>query len=300
MTQNPSLTVKRSIGNNAVLATDEHGHEFVALGRGVGFGVRTGDLLDQTKVEQVFLAGGDAISERLTEHLADTPLDCVRAAARIAELAHEQLGVRVTQALILPLADHLHFAMQRAQTGMRMEYPLLWEVSQLYPQEFALGKQAVVVAEKTMHVTLDPDEAVALAMHLVNAQFTSPNLGAAMQMTETMAQAFRVIERTFAVTIDRHSMDAARFVTHLRYVFARIAAGNQINDPHPTLFDAISNAHPEAIACAVKIQYLIEMGFHAKLTLDETAYLGLHVARLVLGVTERADVTDAAATAADD
>lgn len=290
MAHTESMIVRRVIGNNAALAVDGEGHEFVALGRGVAFGMRPGDALDRSKVEQVFLAGGDAASDRLTEHLADTPLSCVRAAARIAELAHERLDLRVTQALILPLADHLHFAVQRAEAGTVMEYPLLWEVSQLYPREFAVGREAVTIAREVLQTDIDDDEAVALAMHLVNAQFTKPGMGAAMQMTETIAQAFTIIERTFGIRIDRHSMNAARFVTHLRYVFARVDSGKQISDPHPTLFDAISNAHPEAIACAAKLQYLIEMGFKTQLTLDETAYLGLHVARLVLDVRERTEL----------
>ncbi|AQX82260.1 hypothetical protein BWO91_14820 [Plantibacter flavus] len=281
------MTIKRIIGNNAVLAADEDDHEFVALGRGVGFGVRAGDLLDQDKVEQVFLAGGDAAADRLTEHLADTPLACVRAAARIAELANERLGLRVTQALILPLADHLHFAMQRAESGMEMQFPLLWEVSQLYPAEFAVGQEAVTLASQILHIRIDPDEAVAFAMHLVNAQFTTPGVGAAMQMTEIIAQSFAVIESTFSIAVDRRSMNAARFITHLRYVFARVNAGQQIADPHPTLFEAISNAHPEAIACSLKIAYLIEMGVRTKLTQDEIAYLALHVARLILDISER-------------
>ncbi|MEU2686880.1 PRD domain-containing protein [Streptomyces hygroscopicus] len=281
------MTIKRVIGNNAVLAIDEHDREFVALGRGVGFGVRAGVRLDSGKVEQVFLASEDAASSQLVELLSETPLVCVRAAARIADLAHEKLGLRATQALILPLADHLHFAMQRAADGTTMEFPLLWEVSQLYPKEFEVGRQAVEIANSVIRVVLDPDEAVALAMHLVNAQFASPGLGTTMQMTETMAQVFAIIESSFAVTINRHSMNAARFITHLRYVFARVAAGQQISDPHPTLFDAISNAHPEAMACAVKIRYRIEMAFKTSLTLDEAAYLGLHVARLVMDVRER-------------
>lgn len=218
--------------------------------------------------------------------LADTPLVCVRAAARIAELAGERLGLTVGQALILPLADHLHFAMQRALDGTRMEYPLLWEVSHLYPEEYAVGKEAVPIADAALQVRLDPDEAVAIAMQLVNAQFVTPGIGSAMRMTETITRIFQVVETTFAVPIDRHSMNATRFVTHLRYVFARVSTGAQINEPHPTLFDAISQAHPEAMACAAKVRYLIEMAMEASLTPDETAYLGLHIARLVLDVRD--------------
>lgn len=286
MTQAQEMIIKRVIGNNAVLAVNQNDREFVALGRGVGFGNRVGDPINVKKVEQVFLASEDAASSRLLEMLSETPLECVRAAARIAEYAKEQLGLRVSQSLILPLADHLHFAMQRATEGMSMDFPLQWEVSHIYPEEYAVGQRGVQIANEIMKVRLDPDEAVALAMHLVNAQFATPGVGAAMQMTETISRIFDVIEKTFKNQLDRHSMNASRFVTHLRYVFARVSTGKQISDPHPTLFDAISNAHPEAMACAVKIRYFIEMAFKTSLTSDETAYLGLHVARLVMDVRE--------------
>jgi beta-glucoside operon transcriptional antiterminator len=279
------MLVKRVIGNNAVLATDDEGHEVVALGRGLGHSRRPGDPLGQEQIEQVFVPGGGAAyGEQLAEFLANTPLICVRTAAKIADLAHDRLGLRVTQSLILPLADHLTFALQRQRDGIVIQFPLLWEVGQLYPQELEVGREAVRLANSAMELELAPDEAVAFAMHLVNAQFATPGMSHAIRMTETITQAFGVVERTFAITIDQHSMNAARFVTHLRYLYTRVTSGAQINDPRPTFVEAIANAHPDAMACAVKVQYLIEMGLSAQLTPDEVAYLALHVARLVWDV----------------
>ncbi len=282
------MLVKKVLSNNAVLAA-RGDDEVVALGRGVGFGRRSGDSLEPERVEQVFLAE-DASPENLRVMLADIPLACLRAAGRIAELAHEHLATRANQSLILPLADHLAFAAGRAERGERIEFPLLWEVSQLYPNEYELGRQGIVIANEELGVVLDPDEAVAIAMHLVNVQFAGPGHSSAMLMTETISRVITVIEQTFAISIDRHSMACARFVTHLRYVFARVAGDKQIVEPHPTLFDAISTAHPEAMQCAVKVQYLIEVAFATSLTLDETAYLGLHIARLL---AEKAEIAGA-------
>jgi beta-glucoside operon transcriptional antiterminator len=76
----------------------------------------------------------------------------------------------------------------------------------------------------------------------------------------------------------------AQFATHLRYLFTRIGTGRQINESHRTLVDAIANAHPEAMGCAAKLQYFFEMGLSTNLTEDETAYLALHVARLVADI----------------
>ncbi len=277
---------KRTLSNNAVIAIDDAGNEIVALGRGIGHGRRPGDELDAARVEQIFVAGGDAARNQLASFLADVPLDVVRVAARIAHLAHERLGLAVTQGLILPLADHLAFAVRRKAEGLRLELPLAWEVAQLYPAELAVGRDAVALASRELHCELDAEEATAFAMHFVNSQFAAPGMTAAMKMTETIARIFEVVGRATGITIDPNAMSTARFVTHLRYLFVRVAQGTQIADPHPTLADAIANAHPEAMACAEKIAYLIGMDTDTTLGRDEVAYLALHVARLVWAARE--------------
>lgn len=50
------------------------------------------------------------------------------------------------------------------------------------------------------------------------------------------------------------------------------------------LVDAIIQSNPEAIVCAAKIEYLLEMGLNTTLTRYEVAYLALHVARLATDV----------------
>lgn len=286
------MRIKRIIGNNAVLAINGDGEQIVALGRGLGHGRRPGDTLPADQVEQVFIAG-DA-DERLARFLADVPLEYVRVAGRIADLAHRRLGLRVTQALILPLADHLHFAVQRAHSGTEMRFPLAWEVGQLYPTELEVGEAAVVLADKAFDIELQADEAVAFAMHFVNAQFASPGMTPAIEMTQTIGSAFEVIESTFGVKVDHRSMNTARFVTHLRYLYARVASGKQIVDPHSPFADAIGNAHPEAYACAVKLRYVLEMNLRSELSNDEIAYLTLHVARLVWDLRKKPPQIDPA------
>lgn len=219
--------------------------------------------------------------------LSEIPLPVLRVAARIADMAHERLHTKISQALILPLADHLSFAVQRTKDSKPMAFPLRWEVSQLYPAEYQLGQEAVEIASRGLNVELDPDEAVAIAMHLVNAQFTMRGQTQAMIMTETISRILDVIEQTFDLTLDRHAMDCARFITHLRYVFARVAADKQIIEKHPTLLEAITNSQPEAMRCAYKVKFLIESAFEHPLSADETAYIGLHVARLLAASTDR-------------
>ena len=48
------MTVEKVINNNIVSAYDETGREVVVMGRGIGFGVRAGAVIDNSKIEKVF------------------------------------------------------------------------------------------------------------------------------------------------------------------------------------------------------------------------------------------------------
>ncbi len=276
-----ALRVQRVLGNNAALCETSDGQQVVALGRGLGSGRRRGELLDPEAVEQFFVAGSPDGRQQLATFLAGVPLDCVRAATAIAELAHTELGLPVTQSLILPLADHLAFAESRVREHLPVTIPLAWEVSQLYPRELEVGRRGIALANRHLGVELAEAESVAIAMHLVNSQFAGPGTGMAMTMTENLFRVFEVVEAQFGVTIDRQSSSAARFVTHLRYLFSRVASGEQVVDQGPRLAEAISSAYPEATVCAAKLRFLLEAQLGTQLSDDEGAYLALHVARLV-------------------
>lgn len=274
------MRLSRALGNNAALAVDDDGTEVVVLGRGLTFGLRRGDELAQARVEQVFVAD-PAQRELAAQFLTELPPEAVRAGARVAELAHERLGLRVSQGLILPLADHLAFAAQRSREGIALELPLSWEVAQLYPQELEVARDAIGVAQDVLDVRLDPTEAIAIAMHLVNAQFDRLGTSAATRMTRSIAKVLEILRSTAGLALDKDDMSTARFVTHLRYLFVRLDRGEQMVDTQPGLPEAIAAASPEASRHAERIAYLIGMGTSTSLSREETAYLAMHVARLL-------------------
>ena len=83
------------------------------------------------------------------------------------------LGERETGSttLVMALSDHVANAVERVRRGIDITYPLLGEVSNLYPQEYAQGRAMLASLNARLDVTLPDGEATALAMHLVNAGF---------------------------------------------------------------------------------------------------------------------------------
>lgn len=286
------MKIAHIYNNNVVLAETDAGEQLVAIGRGLAFGKKVGTVVDEAKIEQRFVAE-HSDDEYRAHLLAETPSDILALASELEKLAVGELGLKVTHSFILPLADHLRFAVERAQKGIVMEYPLAIEVGQLYPREIGFGRRAVALVAERLGVELPADEAVPFALHLVNSQFTAEDLGKTYKMTEVFAQIFSVISFAYSAPIDQNQMSVARFVTHLRYLFVRAEQGKEVSlsSSVPAVHEAVRSSYPRAYACAGKVKMLLEMHLGADLSDDEHTYLTIHVARLaeeLLGITEKA------------
>ena len=132
-----------------------------------------------------------------------------------------------------------------------------------------------------LEVPLADDEAVPITLHLVNAGFATGDLSYTYQMTGVFAQLFDVLEQAYGRPFDRDTVNAARFITHLRYFFVRANSGKQLEESASKLREAIRGSYPDAYSTALKLQAVLELRLGEPLTEDEVTYLTLHVARMV-------------------
>lgn len=279
------MRISRIYNNNVVLTVDHHGKESVMIGRGIAFGKRKGQLVDPAAVEQTFVPEQGMSGERLSMTLSEIPAEILSIATLLESKVRVEGALELSNSFILPLADHLHYAVVRARDGVRVEYPLAPEVTVLYPREVEYGREVLAMVRERLQVELDPNEAIPLALHLVNAQFATADMSQAFRMTEVFAQVFEIIEASYEQKIDPDSMSAARFVTHLRYLFVRAsrASTNRAEDDEvsqPSLLAALRADAPRAYACAQKVLLVLQMQLKQSLTRDELTYLTIHIARL--------------------
>ena len=279
------MRISRIYNNNVVLTVDHHGKESVMIGRGIAFGKRKGQLVDPSAVEQTFVPEQGMSGERLSMTLSEIPAEILSIATLLESKVRAEGVLELSNSFILPLADHLHYAVVRARDGVRVEYPLAPEVTVLYPREVEYGRAVLQMVRERLQVELDPNEAIPLALHLVNAQFATADMSQAFRMTEVFAQVFEIIEASYERKIDPDSMSAARFVTHLRYLFVRAsrASANHTEDDEvsqPSLLAALRADVPRAYACAQKVLLVLQMQLKHSLTRDELTYLTIHIARL--------------------
>jgi beta-glucoside operon transcriptional antiterminator len=275
------VRVLKVFNNNVVLAVDDRGVEHVLFGRGLGFKAESGSIVDPGRVERRFVPGGSASAERIAALVDEIPPGDIELAERMVTLARNRLGGHIDDHVLLPLADHLNFALRRAAEGaVAIEYPLRWEVQYLYPAEVAVARDALALVERERGVRLPDVEAVPLALHLVNAQFDA-DMSSTARMTQDLHRILAIIREEYNVEIDEGSMEVARFVTHLRYLFLREQQGRKLSDTPAELHAALQSARPREYTSAGRIGTLLADQYGWSISTDEILYLALHVSRLV-------------------
>ncbi len=274
------MRVTKVFNNNVLLATDDAGTDVVLMGKGLGFQTHTGDPVRTQDVERTFVAGGGTTPERIVAFVEEIPAEDIDLTEQIVAQARDVLGEHITGHLVVPLADHISFALRRAREDVQITYPLQWEVLHLYPREVAFARRALDLVRTATGVELPALEAVPLALHFVNAQFGAGELSRTVEMTEVFGAVLGIVETHLGVPLDQESLDVARFITHLRYLFVRQQRGESAPDMQGMLLDAVRGQHPLAVAAAVDVQGLLRERYDWTVTGDEVLYLALHVARL--------------------
>ena len=150
------MKVIKCINNNVISCCGEDGREMVAMGRGLGFSVRPGDEIDDSRVEKLFRMESTEQTQKLTDLFASLPSREVELCSRIVDRAMENLG-KLSPSVYLTLTDHVCFAIERRRQGIVFQNSLLAEVKFFYPREYAMGKYALELIDNELGIQFSDD-----------------------------------------------------------------------------------------------------------------------------------------------
>ncbi|WP_092535871.1 PRD domain-containing protein [Actinomyces ruminicola] len=276
------MEILRVFNNNVILARDELGREAVLTGRGLGFQRKPGQDVDTAMVARRYVLAQNA--ESIGEVMAAIPLERIALIERTFRAAARELGTTVPSSTIVAVVDHVNQAMERVAAGIVMDYPLRAEAAHLHPHELHLAERMVAELNRAQEIQLPDGEAVALALHLFTAAIGAPSTQEAVAQSRLIRQIMDLLVSTYGDDLDIESVNAARFIAHLRYFLAR-ARTNQVEDGIAvTVARVLRRDRPRAYQVALRVKELLELRLGLTVSDDETAYLTMHVARLEAGI----------------
>lgn len=270
------MQVIKKINNNAAVALDGRGKEMVVLGNGIGFPAVPYELKDLSKVTKTFYD----IHPKFIDLFAGLSEDIVMASADIVERAEITLGVELNPNLPFSLADHISFAISRESRGIQLAMPIAYDVKHLYPKEAQIGVIALETIRMYTGTMLPETEAISIALHIVNAEMESSNLGNMMMTMEIIEEINEIVESQMGIKINRETYNYSRFAMHLQFLIQRLSSGRPANDDSGDILRQTMREYPQIYACATAVAVFIERKYHWQFTKDEILYLMLHINRV--------------------
>lgn len=269
----------KKINNNVVFALDDNGKEVIAVGSGLGFGKLPYEIEDNKKVEKLYI---DLNTQNSLHAIRDIPLQDLILTKQILDEVGQVLNREIKGNLIISLADHISFMLQRYQDGIEVRSPLEWQLKQLYPEEVKASQYAVHKINEKMDIDLPETEIYHIALHFVNAKVNNGDIEGTNKLTGIMGDISNIIKYHYGRSFDETSFSYTRFVTHLQYLALRVLGNVHLENGHGAVYQNMRELYPNEQKCINKIEVYLYKNFEWSCSDDEKLYLLLHLQRLIV------------------
>lgn len=274
------MKVLRVFNNNIVATRTDDNKDAIAQGADIGFQKKPGDTIDAEKIERMYYILDEHMS-KFNELFDQTPIEYFQIAEMIMEEVKKQLHVNLSNQIVIALTDHIYFAVQRQQEGVQLPNLMISEIRTMYRDEYKLALWSLNIIEQITGIRLDEDEAGYITMHIVNAtmQSTTDKTTSILLFTKGVLD---VIRQEFNIKLDPDQLDAARLMTHLKFLAQRIFQGesselNEVED----MYDLLIKKDDRLKNCIINVTTYIEQTFNYTLSRQEQVYLMIHLLKVV-------------------
>jgi beta-glucoside operon transcriptional antiterminator len=270
------MEIIKSINNNVAIGIDSNGSQVVVFGNGIGFGKIPYDLVDMSKVQRTFYE----LEPKYIEMISTLSTGSLFASADLVEQAELMLDTDLNPNLVITLADHIQFAIERTEKGINIVTPLAHDVQLLYPKEYAIGLMGIDIVFKYTNIHLDENEATNIALHFINGELESEDIHSAMKNIRTVNEITEIVEKGINMDIDKTSFAYCRFVSHIQYMIKRLESGSSQDDDNMAILSDIIIKYPNIYQIAKNVGSYLEQIYNKSCNKSEILYLALHINRM--------------------
>ncbi|MBR4707611.1 MAG: PRD domain-containing protein [Pseudobutyrivibrio sp.] len=270
--------VEKVLNHNALIGILENTtQEFLIMGKGIGFGKHVSENIEVSENDVVYSLKES--TERGDKKELATSIDPV-----YLEIANELLDgaekafKTIDRDVMLPLADHIEYAVKRSKNNEQLRNPLTDDIRVLFHAEFKVAEAARDIIGTRLNVNLTDDEIGYIALH-IHSSIMDQAVSQAMQMAEAVRQCVTMVEKETGKHINTQSLSYNRLLNHIRYMIARTLNGEVIK---LDMNDYINASAANSFQMATKICGELSKSLGKEIHNAEIGYLAMHIERVAL------------------
>lgn len=278
--ESPVRVIKK-LNNNFAICVDRDGDEFIAYGKGIGFPKTPYEITDPTVIDRRFYD----VDQKYLALFNELPEKVLHFTVKLVDIARNELDYELNPNIVLTLADHINFCIQRAKQHIYVQMPLIYEVEQQYPREGKLGRYALKQIERRFAVQLNQNEASGIALHFVNARYNAKTkrdvtMHWQQMYDDVLEDTVSIVEGEMGFVINRSSFNFARYSSHLMYLLQRLGTGGVLDSNISEMYRSLREERPRIARCVELIGDYFHKKWNLSLREEEKLYLLLHINRI--------------------
>lgn len=269
-----AITIKSY--NNNIVSVNMNGAERILFAKGIGFGKKPGDEIEiGTEVEKIFVIENEENLRNFKQVIENVDEEFLILCEKMISYIEDELKENLDERIHIALVDHLNFAVKRLSNNEEIENPFLIEIKALYQTEYSLAEKVVEILQNEKNITVPIGEIGFIALHIHSARH-SGKLSSTLKNTAIINLVVEYVEKQLKIPIDKTSLDYARFLTHLKFAIKRILVGISIKND---FIAEIKSKYKLSYNIANGVEKILTERLEKEVTVDETAYLAMHIER---------------------
>ena len=269
--------VEKVLNHNVILAIkEEDKQEYLIMGKGIGFGKKTAERFECGEEVSVYSLVDVKNAKDTTSSVKEITPIYLEAANMLLDEAQKCIG-KVDRSVLIPLADHIDFAVRRIREQGEISNPLISDIQVLFHTEYKVAKKILPFLEENSDVTMSESELGYIALHIHSA-IAEQNVASSIQVAKCVRECINLIEREIDTTIPVTTLSYNRLMNHVRYMVLRAEQGEEIK---LSMNEYMELRFKKSYAIATYV--CDEMGsiLRTKLHENELGYLAMHIQRCI-------------------
>lgn len=268
--------ILKVLNNNSILVIDlDTKQELIFLGKGVGFGKKVNQNVSEIENAKAYLFTEQQSRQESIDTIKSISPVFIEIAGGIIEEAEKQFG-NVDNNILLPLADHIAFAIKRMEQGIELKNPFAKEIKVLFEEEYNVAKKGKDLINQKIGVEINDDEVGYITLH-VHTALTREHVVQSMDVARMIQEGIQTIEKELGAMLDDATISYTRLLTHMKFMILRV-----INDEklHLDMTDYVLENFPDSFALAKQICSSFEQNIKKTFPNIEISYFAIHIERV--------------------
>lgn len=270
--------VEKVLNNNGILAIDlETQIEYIFVGKGIGFHNKENQQFERLDDVKKYKLQNEKSSEDSLSVVNNVDPIYFDISNEIILVAEQKFGGIDTK-IMLSLADHISFAIERIKNNLNISNPFTSDIRALFLEEYEVALKARDIIKEYTGVTINDDEIGYITLHIHSA-LTSEHVSRTMSVAILVSNMIEEIEQKFDIHINKDSLSYNRLMTHIKYMITRVLKDEELK-VDMSLY--VKTEFPYAFEVAKELCAKLAKELNRTFSEVEIGYLAIHIERVRL------------------